>query len=157
LYCGWFCIQRENSWISINQNTDVAELNIWLKNKLEELLKYLDEFNDIEKIINKAKISMDNDNDNDVDPENNDNGHFYAFLLRENKKEKELELLKKRIKKQIETLEDELKKLHDEKNILEGKEESLDKEIRLKGIKLTMNGKIRKIKDKNTVLNEIEE
>jgi hypothetical protein len=139
--CGGFCIQGEKSWISINKNTDINELDNWLNNELEKLSEYLDEFNDIEKIINKAEISREGDN-----------GLFYSYLLKENKREKELELWIREMKKQIEIIENELAKLNTEYESLEKREDSLDKEIKTEGITMMINEKRRMLENKNNVL-----
>jgi hypothetical protein len=87
---GGYCIQGENSWITTDENTNIDKLKLWLNIELNKLPNIFEEYNDVEKIIEKQKEIGNN--------------YGYAFLLKDNNKTKEFEQWNKDINHEIEKI-----------------------------------------------------
>ncbi|NDV64887.1 hypothetical protein [Bacteroides sp. 224] len=129
---GGGAIQQENSWITITNKTDINKLSNWLENELENIVKLIDIFSDINKVIAYR-------GQQDVE---------YAFLLKELAKSKELSEWIISHKKEKEAYFCQLKEIEKENQELLASPDSLDKSIRLDGIRMrldNLNSKIREI------------
>jgi hypothetical protein len=60
----------ETSWITINEKTDMEEIRIRLINKLNEKIKIIDEYNNVENIMEKVKCKIDELNKQMIEKKN---------------------------------------------------------------------------------------
>ncbi|MDR1195502.1 MAG: hypothetical protein LBL00_03395 [Endomicrobium sp.] len=100
-YCslkfGGYCIQGEGSWITTDKNTNISELKSWLNTELNKLPKIFEEYNDVDKIIEKQREIGNN--------------YEYAFLLKDNNKSKEFEKWNKETNEKIKNLNNKILEL----------------------------------------------
>ena len=102
---GGFCIQGENSWITTDNKTNTNEQKLWLNIELNKLPAMIEEYNDIDKIIEKQREYGNN--------------FEYGFLLKENNKIKEFNQWNKEINQKLEKMNDEIIDLSKKLEILE--------------------------------------
>lgn len=137
---GGGAIQQENSWITITNDTDTDKLSNWLENELEKIVKLIDIFSDIDKVIVYREQQ-------DVE---------YAFLLKESGKYKELSEWIESCKKEKGTCLYQLEEIQKEKQEQLKRPNSLDKSMKLDGIEMRLYNLSRKIEKIDKELQLIE-
>ena len=92
---GGYSIAGENSWITTDESTNLSELASWLSTELNNLLPKIEEYNHVEKIIEKVK-NWDSHN------------REYGFLLKDTNRIKEFQQWVDEKNKEIKKLNSEI-------------------------------------------------
>ena len=106
---GGCCIQGEGSWITTDEHTDMNELKSWLNTELSKLPPKIEEYKDVDKIIEKLK-NLESYN------------HEYAFLLKDTNRTKELKQWIDNTNKEISKLNSEILDLSQQLELIEKSE-----------------------------------
>lgn len=124
-------ISNANSWIIINPSTDIANLKIWLEEELNIVFNKIKQLQDIDYLIEVWKKHEDSIQ--------------YAFLLKENRFDNYRFWIEK-MEKYILKIDEELILLDQEKKNELKRKDSLDKELKLDGLRFVIQEKLRKKK-----------
>lgn len=130
IFCGGF-ISNSNSWIIISPSIDITSLKIWLEEELNNVLNKIKLLQDIDYLIEVWKKHEDSIQ--------------YAFLLKINKFDAYGFWLEK-MEKNIIKIDEELILLNQEKVSELKRKDCLDKELKLDGLYLIIQEKLRKKK-----------
>ena len=119
-----FCREEKSSWIKINPQTDIERLKSWLLCELDSMLNKLENKYSIEYLLD-----IWSKDDTDLQ---------YPFLLAKNNP-KRLDEWTDKMKFEIQKLDAKLLELSSEKSEQEKRDDCLDKEMRLDGIRMKIN------------------
>ena len=129
-YFGGGTIQRESSWITIDDNTELEILSKWIQEELEKISELIDIYSNPEKVIDRLRETQD---------------ITYAFLLKEFGKDKELTAWKTLRENERIKYSSRVKEIEEEKQNLENRSDSLDKTVRLEGVAMQLRDLTNKI------------